>query len=84
MNVEIVNFEDLTEDEQEFQPSNGHGKEYASYVKLSDESGTIMILSDAVEPEDATFRRDFSDVPLAIKKAYEIGLRDGRNSKEDE
>jgi len=81
LKVEIVGFEDLTEEEREDQPSNGSGKEYASYVKMTNASGTVMILSDAVEPEDATFRRDFSDVVDAIKTAYEIGMEDGYDSK---
>lgn len=78
LKVNRVYFEDLTEEEQEIQPDNGSGKEYANYIKITDGTETIMILSDAVEPEDATFSRDFSDVVDAIEKAYKIGLRDGK------
>jgi hypothetical protein len=80
LKVEKVNYEDLTEEEQEIQPNNGSGKEYAKYIKLTHNSRTITILSDAVEPEDATFNRDFADVPIAIQKAYEIGFEDGYNT----
>jgi hypothetical protein len=78
LKVNIAIFEDLTEEEKEIQPNNGCGKEYASYIKITDGSKTVMILSDAVEPEDATFTRDFSDVVYAIEQAYKIGLRDGK------
>jgi hypothetical protein len=78
LKVKRVYFEDLTEEEQMVQPNNGAGKEYANYIKITDGSETVMILSDAVEPEDATFSRDFIDVTTAIEKAYKIGLRDGK------
>jgi hypothetical protein len=78
LKIDLVSFEDLTKEEQEIQPNNGSGKEYASYIKITDGYKTLMILSDAVEPEDATFRRDFLPVMTAIKQAYKIGLRDGK------
>lgn len=78
LEVIMVDFDDLTEDEQMIQPNNGSGKEYANYIKLVHNSETIMILSDAMEPEDARFTRDLSDVEYAIKKAYELGLDDGK------
>ena len=78
LKVNVVSFQELSEQEQKLQPNNGCGKEYANYIKITDGSETVMILSDAVEPEDATFRRDFSNVVSAIKKAYEIGIRDGK------
>lgn len=63
------------------QPNNGCGKECANYIKMTDGSDTVMILSDAVEPEDATFTRDFKEVVKAIEQAYKIGLRDGKKLK---
>ena len=78
LRVNVVSFHDLTKDEQEFQPNNGCGKDYASYIKLTDGNETVMILSDAFEPEDGTFTRDLSCVTDAIKKAYKVGLRDGK------
>lgn len=78
LKIDLVSFEDLTNEEQENQPNNGWGKEYASYIKIADGMDTIMILSDSAEPEDATFSRDFSVVIDAIKEAYKIGLRDGK------
>jgi hypothetical protein len=76
LEVKVIHFDDLTEEEQSMQPNNGQGKEYANYVKLIHNSETIMILSDAIEPEDASFERDLSDVVYAIRKAYELGLKD--------
>lgn len=78
LKVNLVSYEDLTDEEKKFQPNNGVGKEYANYIKITNDSETVMILSDAVEPEDATFRRDFSNVVFAIEKAYKIGIRDGK------
>ncbi|CAG9620849.1 hypothetical protein [Sutcliffiella rhizosphaerae] len=78
LKVNLVSFEDLSEEEKESQPNNGCGKEYANYIKINDGEKTLMILSDAVEPEDATFSRDFSDVVEAIEEAYKIGYRDGK------
>lgn len=77
LKIHLINFEDLTTEEQGFQPNNGSGKECANYIKITDGSKTVMILSDAVKPEDATFKRDFLPVMTAIKQAYKIGLRDG-------
>jgi hypothetical protein len=82
LTVNIVEFEELTEEEQQVQPDNGCGKEYANYIKVTDGIETVMIISDAIEPEDATFRRDLGCVTTAIIKAYKLGLRDGRKTRE--
>lgn len=81
LKVEMVSYGDLTEEEQEHQPNNGNGKEYATYIKLIHDGDTLMILSDAVEPEDATFGRDFFDVVTAIELAYTTGKVDGRGER---
>lgn len=78
LEVDLVQYEHLTEDEKMIQPNNGNGKEYATYIKMSRNGESLMILSDAVEPEDATFSRDFSEVIDAIELAYEIGKQVGR------
>lgn len=59
MKAKMVSFEDLTPEEQESQPNNGTGKEYASYIVIEDSDGK-RIYSDAMEPEDASFIRDLS------------------------
>lgn len=81
LKVKVVSFNDLTEEERRHQPNNGRGKEYANYLKIIDGMETVTVLSDAVEPEDATFTRDFRNVVEAIKLAYKIGLRDGKRLK---
>ncbi|MFC5775138.1 hypothetical protein [Ectobacillus antri] len=78
LKVKLVNFDDLTEEEREIQPNNGWGKEYANYIKITDGTETLMILSDSAEPEDATFNRDFKNVIKAIEMAYLKGLKDGK------
>lgn len=77
LKVELVGYNYLTEEEKSHQPDNGNGKEYANYIKISKEGETIRILSDAVEPEDATFSRDFNEVVDVIQLVYEIGKSDG-------
>lgn len=78
LKVELVGYDDLTKEEQEFQPNNGSGKEYANYVRVSDAGKTLIILSDAVEPEDARFSRDFREVVDAIDLAYKTGIKHGK------
>lgn len=55
----ILQYEDLTLDEQHMQPDNGSGKEWATYI-LIEEDGERRIYSDAMEREDAIFSRDLS------------------------
>ena len=64
--VKLVDFDALSEEEKEFQPNNGAGKEYASYIVIEDEKGK-RIYSDAMEPEDATFSRDLSWILEELK-----------------
>ena len=79
LRVTVERYEDLSEEEQREVPNNGYGgKEYATYVRIKDGEHTIELLSDAMEPEDATFNRDLSDVPAVILRAYRIGVRDGK------
>ena len=78
LKVELVNYDDLTGSEKEKQPNNGCGKWNATYIKISDAGRTLMILSDAMEPEDATFTRDLWKVVDAINLAYIRGIQDGK------
>lgn len=79
--VELVGYEDLTKEQQIQQPNNGNGREYANYIKVTHNGKVIDILSDAVEPEDATFIRDFSDVVDMIREAYQLGFEDGKKAE---
>jgi len=76
LEVKRVSFEDLSDDEKDDQPSNGDGKEYAGYLKMTHGGETIAIYSDAMEPEDCTFSRDLRWVCMAIYVAYELGKND--------
>ena len=71
--VSIVRFDDLTEEEQEWQPNNGSGKDCAQYLKIEYKGETIAIESDAMEPEDVRFSRDLKWIKSALEKAYELG-----------
>lgn len=73
MEVTTPQYEDLTSDEKEEASNNGSGKEYAGYIRVTHNGQTILLESDAMEPEDARFGRDLSWITTIIKKAYEIG-----------
>lgn len=77
LKVEILQYEDLSEEEKYNQPNNGNGKEDANYVVMSHNGEIVDIISDAVESEDATFSRDFHKVIGAIEMAYKLGKEDG-------
>lgn len=78
MKLETLTYEDLTEEEREDAPNNGHSAVAARYLRVQfspDEKPVVY--SDAMEPEDATFLRDLNWVLDAISTAYETGLRQG-------
>lgn len=75
LEVKCIGFCDLTEEEKIFQPENGSGKEYATYLQVSHNGETIGLYSDAMEPEDCVFYRDLSWIQEAIASAYELGKK---------
>lgn len=74
MKVLIQSYEDLTKEESEEVSGNGSGKEYATYIRIVHDNETILLESDAMEPEDATFGRDLSWITAALEKCFELGL----------
>ncbi len=73
LEIELVSFEDLTEEEKKDQPDNGCGKKSASYLRVTYGGFCVGLYSDAMEPEDATFNRDLGWIADAIEAAYEYG-----------
>ena len=73
----IVGYEGLTDDEKESVSNNGSGKEYAAYLRVIHNGTCIMLESDAMEPEDASFTRDLGWVLHALRDCYERGKEDG-------
>jgi hypothetical protein len=71
--VEVVGYEDLPEDEQGQQPSNGGGELYANYLKVTFPGKAPIYYSDVMEPEDARFTRDLSWIGDALIEAYNAG-----------
>lgn len=69
-------YDDLTDGEKENVPDNGIGKEWAGYIKVTHGGKTILLESDAMEPEDASFGRDLNWIYDALEKAYELGKAD--------
>lgn len=80
MKVEYLDYDGLTEDEKRYAPNNGSGKDMAAYLRITYEDGDSHVESDAMEPEDANFYRDLSWIGVAIKRAYEQGLKDANAS----
>ena len=78
--VTLEGYNNLSETEKDNASDNGSGKEYACYIRIKHNGATIVLESDAVEPEDATFGRDFSWIIDALKKCYELGVADSNKS----
>ena len=79
MKIEILNYDDLTEDERAEAADNGCGKEMATYMRITYASGIEQTESDAMEPEDVRFHRDLSWVEGAILRAYRQGMEDAKS-----
>jgi hypothetical protein len=71
--VTIESFADLSQEEQQRAPNNGVGKQWANYLRVTHDGDTLLLRSDAMEPEDATFTRDLDWVATWMKTLYEIG-----------
>ena len=80
MSIEIneLSFDDLTEAQQENVSDNGSGKELANYIEIKLNGQVVDLFSDAMEPEDADFRRDLSWIAPVIKAAYDAGLEESK------
>jgi hypothetical protein len=75
--VHLERFDNLSDVEKECASNNGWGKESASYIRVTHDGETVLIESDAMEPEDARFVRDLSWIIDALQSCYEIGKKDG-------
>ena len=79
MEIRMLTFDDLTEEEKESVPNNGSGKDYANYLKITHNGEVIALHSDAMEPEDARFYRDLKWIGSLIEKVYEIAKNESRD-----
>ena len=52
-------------------------KDWQHEITIQDDSG-IRAYSDQCEPEDNSFRRDYSWIRVELERAYEQGLKDGK------
>lgn len=77
LKVEVLEFDQLTESERE-EYGSGDRWEYARFLRVTHNGQTLVLRGDAMESEDAFFRRDLAWVPGAIRQAYEFGVSDGR------
>lgn len=76
--VTVEKFDDLSDEEKQSASDNGYGKYYAAYIRIRHDGETLLLESDAIEPEDKTFYRDLSWITEWLKKAYELGKEDAR------
>lgn len=74
LQVLIQGFNELSDVEKDVVSNNGVGKKWATYIRVVYDGETICLASDACEPEDKTFNRDFSWIAKAIKHAYLLGV----------
>lgn len=75
--VELKSYRQLTDTQKEDMPNNGCGREEAGYLHVTHENRTLLLVSDAIEPEDARFRRDLSWIKGALENAYRLGFAAG-------
>lgn len=78
LKVMQLSFDELSPEEQNGVSNNGSGKEYATYLKVVHDGKTILLESDAMEPEDARFYRDLAWIPKALEQVYQLGKNDAR------
>jgi hypothetical protein len=76
LKITVENFDDLTDAEKEERRHDGYRKEYAEYLRITQNKETILLKSDAMEPEDAKFCRDLKWVEIWLKACYEIGKKE--------
>ncbi|MCP8305329.1 MAG: hypothetical protein H3Z50_07705 [archaeon] len=74
LTVDILEYNELTEEQKEVVSNNGVGKKNASYLCVSYDGTVIALESDAMEPEDATFYRDLSWIRDLLLDCYNFGL----------
>jgi len=53
--------------------------DFFNYMIVKHDGKVIRMISDCMEPEDATFTRDLSWVAELIGEMYEQGISDGPN-----
>ena len=76
LKIEELDFDSLTAEEQGDVSDNGSGKKYANYIRIQHDGETILLESDAMEPEDATFNRDLGWVADMFSRCYDLGKKD--------
>ena len=76
LEVKLQHYSDLSDNEKENVSDNGSGKEYADYIRILHNGETILLESDAMEPEDAMFCRDLNWIIEALRDCYNLGKED--------
>lgn len=74
MKITIVTYDDLPEDKKAEQLEDGVDKEGALYLKVEMNRKPVVYYSDALDPEDANFRRGLAWLKYVRLAAYHTGL----------
>jgi hypothetical protein len=76
LKVEVIGLGDLTEEERDMYCCL-FDDEWHQFLRVTHNGEVILFEGDRMEPEDVLFMRDLHWVPGIIRKAYELGLKDG-------
>lgn len=74
LQVNYLEYDDLHAGDKQDVSDNGCGKDYATYMHVELNGKTLMMVSDAIEPEDATFGRDLNWIGGLLEQVYQAGL----------
>ena len=77
--IDTLNYRDLNEEEKAEYPSYGDDLDF--YIRIKHDGQIILLESDCMDPEDATFRRDLDWIHGALQKCYELGYADAMKEK---
>ena len=75
LSIEVLSAEDLSEEMKD--AFDVKYDDRSNYMIVEHDSTPIMVVSDYMEPEDATFFRDLKWVAELLIEVYELGKKDG-------
>ncbi len=79
LQVKMLRYDNLTEEDKGSVSGNGAGPEYSQYLEVIHNGKRIALESDGMEPEDATFGRDLNWIMALLRQVYALGVIDGQN-----
>ena len=83
LSIENLGFDDLSDEEILGVSNNGHGRVYASYIRVKHNGKYVTLISDAMKPKDATFCRDLNWITTLLRDCYFCGVNDAYTPSPD-